>query len=138
MRLQAKNSLGDDCKKGDGADDDAKETSSIQISIPKKTAKIPKPAWALTEKAAEEADEEKDLIDGDELIEFAKNLDFDKYIDDMEIQTMIARVKQRIGDLEKDYNNESSRLEESEHRLLLRNTVGEKKVMLNWWMHVTS
>jgi len=88
--------------------------------------KAPKPMWALTEDKAAEAvvEAEEDELDG--LLDFAKNLgalrpcappnrevrfavtacllpvfpDFDKYIGDMEIATMLDTVKKRIEELE--------------------------------------
>jgi hypothetical protein len=48
-------------------------------------------------------------------LEFAKNLDFDKYIDDMEIQTMMEQVRNRIEALEK-MNDEEFEAKEGEFR----------------------
>ena len=36
----------------------------------------------------------------DELLEFAKNLDYDKYMDDIEVQAMMEQVRTRILNLE--------------------------------------
>eukprot|EP00953_Heterococcus_sp_UTEX-ZZ885_P015177 8545-Heterococcus_DN1.PRE.3 len=60
-----------------------------------------KPLWALTQidAAAAEAQAEEDEVS--ELLAFTKDLDFDKYIHDAEIQSMIDQVKRRIQELEK-------------------------------------
>lgn len=65
-----------------------------------KQGKVSRPMWALTEDKAHEASEKKEEDDAMELLAFAQNLDFEKYIDDMEIQTMMDQVKARIGELE--------------------------------------
>jgi len=65
-----------------------------------KQGKVSRPMWALTEDKAQEASEKKDEDDAMELLAFAQNLDFEKYIDDMEIQTMMDQVKARIEELE--------------------------------------
>merc|ERR1712046_427535 len=59
-----------------------------------------RPMWSVTEDQAKLMTEQKDEDDLGELLEFAKNLDYEKYIDDMEVQTMIDQVKQRIDELE--------------------------------------
>eukprot|EP00953_Heterococcus_sp_UTEX-ZZ885_P015174 8544-Heterococcus_DN1.PRE.3 len=63
--------------------------------------KAAKPLWALTQTdaAAAEAQAEEDEVS--ELLAFTKDLDFDKYIHDAEIQSMIDQVKRRIQELEK-------------------------------------
>lgn len=56
-------------------------------------SKAHKPAWAMTETAAENAIESREQEDEDDLLEFAKGLDFDRYLDDMEVSAMMERVK---------------------------------------------
>lgn len=81
------------------------------------SAKQSKPAWAFaSEKEVENLLEEKEQSEVDELINFAQSLDFDKYIGDMEVQTMMERLKKRITDLEKDVAMEESREAESDER----------------------
>ena len=55
-----------------------------------------KPAWALTEQAREQL--EDDEIEG--LMNFAADLDIDKYLDDLEVRAAIETVKRRIDELE--------------------------------------
>jgi len=64
-----------------------------------------KPKWALTEKQVKDEEEQ----DVDDLLEFTNNLDYDKYIDDLEVKHMITALKNRIDDLknkeEDDWKN---------------------------------
>lgn len=85
-----------------------------------KKVKMPKPAWAMTQDVAEINEEEKDFDDEDELMKFAKGLDFDKYIDDLEIKTMMDKVQKRILELEKESSEERLRDEEAEERAVTR------------------
>ena len=52
-----------------------------------------KPLWAMTEEKATEIAREKQDEEVEELLSFAQGLDFEKYIDDMEIATMMDQVK---------------------------------------------
>ena len=66
------------------------------------------------------AEEEKEMDDEDELMQFAKGLDFDKYIDDLEIKTMMERVQQRIKELERASEDDRQRDAEAEQRAITR------------------
>ncbi|CAM9261673.1 unnamed protein product [Chrysoparadoxa australica] len=59
-----------------------------------------RPMWSMTEDKAEALIEAKEEEELEELLAFTKNLDFDKYIRDAEIQSMIDQVKNRITELE--------------------------------------
>ena len=59
-----------------------------------------KPAWALTEKQVEEL-KEKDV---DNLLEFAYQLDYEKYIEDFEVRQALAVLKDRVNEIKKDEN----------------------------------
>jgi len=61
----------------------------------KKKEKDLKPKWAYTEKQLED-EEEGDL---DDLLAFTNNLDYDKYINDLEVKSMVAALKKRIDEL---------------------------------------
>jgi len=63
-------------------------------------AKLRRPMWALTEREAEEATERREEEAADDLLEFANNLDFDKYIADAEVSGLIENVRTRIVELE--------------------------------------
>lgn len=57
-----------------------------------------KPAWALTEKEQEDV-KEKEI---DDLLEFAYELDYEKYMDDFEVRQALAIIKDRITEIKKD------------------------------------
>lgn len=64
-----------------------------------------RPVWAMSEKQTEEKGlENGDELDQDELdlLNFANSIDFDKVINDIEVQTMLEKLQQRVLDLEKD------------------------------------
>lgn len=63
-----------------------------------------KPAWALTAETAQSKGlDEEDLVpDEDDLLAFVSGLDYDKYIADVEVKTMMDRVRRRIVELEKE------------------------------------
>eukprot|EP00596_Hydrurales_sp_CCMP1899_P007063 CAMPEP_0119044676 /NCGR_PEP_ID=MMETSP1177-20130426/33494_1 /TAXON_ID=2985 /ORGANISM="Ochromonas sp, Strain CCMP1899" /LENGTH=382 /DNA_ID=CAMNT_0007015151 /DNA_START=167 /DNA_END=1315 /DNA_ORIENTATION=- len=75
-----------------------------------------RPAWALSEIAAAAANEEKLLGDEDELLSFAEGLDFDRYIGDMEVRTVMDRLRQRISEMEREVSMEEKREGASEER----------------------
>jgi hypothetical protein len=95
-------------KATDDADIGLSSTSAISSSkkhrhgkAGRRSNKTVKPLWALTQTdaAAAEAQAEEDEVS--ELLAFTKDLDFDKYIHDAEVQSMIDQVKRRIQELEK-------------------------------------
>ena len=57
-----------------------------------------KPAWARTEKQMEE-DKEAEI---DELLEFAYELDYEKYMDDYEVRQALAIIKDRVNEVTKE------------------------------------
>lgn len=98
---------------------DDKESSTVNLdAVAKRRAKqgqAAKPRWAMTEDKAQEADLDLEEFELDGLLDFAKNLDYDKYIDDMEVATMMETVKARIAELEAaaDDDEEFERFEQS-------------------------
>ena len=54
-----------------------------------------RPMWALTEKSAEEVEEKE----ADSLVEFAKSLDFDQYMDDLEVRAALESMQNRVNKL---------------------------------------
>lgn len=93
---------------GAGSDDkDDKGSAASAAADSKAEAKLlTRPMWAMTEDDAKVAVELKDDAEADSLLAFASSLDFDKYIDDMEIQAMIDQVKSKIASLETDLEKE--------------------------------
>ena len=57
-----------------------------------------KPAWALTEEQKDELEDEE----ADDLMNFANNLDVDKYLDDLEVRAALESVRQRIQELDNE------------------------------------
>jgi hypothetical protein len=59
---------------------------------PKPGASSSKPAWAMTETEADEFEDEEASL----LVEFAKDLDYDSYIDDLEVRQALGVIRERI------------------------------------------
>ncbi|CAE8587915.1 unnamed protein product [Polarella glacialis] len=57
-----------------------------------------KPLWAMTEKEKDHFEEDE----ADDLINFAENLDFDKYVGDLEFRQAMEAIKDRTGKLQKE------------------------------------
>ena len=57
-----------------------------------------KPAWATTEKQVEEK-KDKEV---ENLIEFAFDLDYEKYLEDYEVRQALAIIKDRVGEIKKE------------------------------------
>lgn len=79
-----------------------------------------KPAWAMTEAIAGNISEAKQQEEEDELLDFAKSLDYDRYISDMEVKLMMERLRKRIQDLEKEVEVEDQREVDAESRAAKR------------------
>jgi hypothetical protein len=95
---------------------DASPVSDSKAIVPPLSKKLNKPAWAMTEdKAADEAEgKEEDVLlgtgDDDEgLLDFANNLDFNAVIEDIEVKSLMKKLKEKINALEKDVKNEDDR-----------------------------
>mmetsp|Transcript_90754 Transcript_90754/g.256262 ORF Transcript_90754/g.256262 Transcript_90754/m.256262 type:complete len:402 (-) Transcript_90754:210-1415(-) len=58
----------------------------------------PKPLWAMTEKEKDDFEE----ADAADLINFAENLDYEKYVHDLEFRQGVDAVKDRAGKLQKE------------------------------------
>ena len=63
---------------------------------PKKGSK--RPAWAVTKKMEEEEKE----MEVDNLIEFAYDLDYEKYMEDYEVRQALAIIKDRVDEIKQD------------------------------------
>lgn len=84
---------------GDDGDDEGDSDSYCLVPLKSKRASS-KPAWALTEKKAVEVEDRQEEDEVEKLLNFTRNLDFEKYIQDAEVQSMIDQVKKRILSLE--------------------------------------
>jgi hypothetical protein len=60
----------------------------------KKSSKA-KPAWAMTQKQTEEVKEQEI----DDLLEFAYDLDYDKYMEDFEVRQAFEVIRERISEI---------------------------------------
>jgi len=63
-------------------------------------AKKSKPAWATTEKQAEENKE----AEIDDLLEFAYELDYEKYMEDQDVRMALAVIKERVVKIKEEPN----------------------------------
>jgi len=63
--------------------------------------KLKKPKWAMTQDAIEELDEEEAV----ELLDFADNLNFDEYMNDLGFREGIAALKGRASKLQREQDN---------------------------------
>ena len=78
----------------EGADDEAQDKAGGS------RAAAALPMWAMTEADAEAEVDAREDDEANELLDFARGLDFDKYMDDVEISAMIDQVRDRIKVLE--------------------------------------
>ena len=72
--------------------DQKSENSKPKSSQKSKASKKSKPAWAMTEQQLEEKKE----AEIDDLLEFAYELDYEKYMDDFEIRQVFSIIKDRV------------------------------------------
>lgn len=61
-------------------------------------APVSKPLWAMTEQEKDHFEEEE----ADDLINFVENLDFDKFVGDLEFRQALGALKDRTGKLKKE------------------------------------
>jgi hypothetical protein len=86
----------------------------------KKQGAANKPKWALTEEEEAEKrkieEEERQRKEEQELLNFASGLDYDSYVNDLEVGIMLKALKQRINELQQDENWRKKVLEEQEKK----------------------
>lgn len=87
--------------------------NNIMAAMPKLQQR---PAWAMTEEETKIQSEAKELFDENELLDFAKNLDYDRYIADMEVKQMMQLLAKRIKEMEIDISSDYKREQETEER----------------------
>jgi len=110
----------DSSSKGEADDDRAAQAKHTSSSNSQLHSKQSKPAWAMTEKAADNQKEELQEQEENLLLDFAQSLDFDKYIGDIEVQTMMERLRKRITELEKEVVQEELRSADADSRAALK------------------
>ena len=81
-----------------GLDMNVAPSAPKQKSTATKSKKSSKPAWAKTEKQMEE-EKEKEI---DELLEFAYDLDYDKYMEDFEVKQAFEIIRDRVNEIKQD------------------------------------
>ncbi|CAD8102895.1 unnamed protein product [Paramecium primaurelia] len=70
-----------------------------------------KPVWAMTKEEEEEHIKQEE----DELLNFVENLDYDSYINDLEVNVMLKALQQRVSDIKKE-GNWKEKLEQGEKK----------------------
>jgi len=75
--------------------DNLSKASAPSVASKKKKQGASKPAWAKTEGQVEE-DKEAEI---DDLLEFAYELDYEKYMEDYEVRQALAIIKDRVNEL---------------------------------------
>jgi hypothetical protein len=104
---------------------DVVESKSMDASDAKAERKHIKPAWAQSSKDVESALDNDENMEIDSLLDFANNLDFEKYVNDIEVKSMITLLQKRIAGLEKDIATETQ-VSES---IVNQPKLAEKKVL---------
>ena len=64
-----------------------------------KGASKSKPKWAMTAEEAEDKDDEEFMSQHNDLLNFAKNLNYEKFIDDFEMQEALSIMKERVDEI---------------------------------------
>lgn len=83
-------------------------------------AAVKKPVWAMSESQAQLISDAKDQAEEDDLLDFAKSLDYDRFIADMEVKVMVEKLRERIQELERDVDQEKEREVDAETRAARR------------------
>ena len=74
----------------------SKKSSASQAAKKGKKGGAPqKPAWAMTEQQTEDNKE----AEIDDLLEFAYELDYEKYMEDYEVRQALAIIKDRVNEM---------------------------------------
>lgn len=61
-----------------------------------------KPKWAMTQEEAEKVEEQQQEKEVDQLLQFVNELDYDKFISDLEVRQALEIVKERVEEIKKD------------------------------------
>ena len=70
----------------------------IPVQEKKKGKNRPLPLWAMTREQAENMEEQE----VDDLLEFAYELDYEKYMEDLQVRQALAVLKNRVKNLKKE------------------------------------
>ncbi len=91
----------------------AKSSSSAKLASKGKGSR---PAWAQSSSQAEQKDDLESKGDEEALMEFAQSLDFNQYIGDIEVKSMMDRLRKRIVELEREVAVDDARELDAEER----------------------
>lgn len=78
----------------------------------KKKLASKKPAWAMTEEDISGSHDKE----ADELLEFVESLDFESFVDDLEVRAALAAARERIETLSERVEDRERRVEEAESK----------------------
>lgn len=87
--------------------DDSTVASSIASTVSKRKV----PAWCQSEAAHEAAEDTAVIDDENNLLDFVNGLDYEKYNEDLELQTLMGQVKKRIKLLEREHKKDETKLQ---------------------------
>ena len=107
-RKRAAGKVNNESKNASDEDGIASDGLTVASSTaPAESDTLKKPAWCQseTDREASEMDEEAKLLD------FVDSLDFDQYSQDLELQTLMDQVKERIKTLERDNKKDGTKLQ---------------------------
>ena len=90
-------------------DEDCDGDTLISSSSAESVARA-RPAWCQTEKEREASEDAAKLEEECRLLDFVDGLDFDQYSEDLELQTLIGQVKQRIKAIELENKKDETKL----------------------------
>ena len=100
------------CVSDQDTDDSTVATAASTIaSAATECSKRPKPAWCQSEAAHEETEELAAIEDEANLLDFANGLNFDEYTEDLELQTLLNKVQERIQTLKKETKKDETKLQ---------------------------
>ena len=86
-------------------DDDSTVASTVASTVSDNKRK--KPAWCQSETDREAAEIDDEI----NLLSFVEGLDFDQYTQDLELQSLMGQVKERIKLLEREHKKDETKLQ---------------------------
>jgi hypothetical protein len=98
-----RNSTTQQCNEADG-NLQAELERTLGAEQTKRSGGSKKPMWAMTSDAAEEQEE----ADVDDLVSFARSLDFEEFLSDLEVKTAMEAMQKRIRSLKRSQRSDNS------------------------------
>eukprot|EP00804_Cyclotella_cryptica_P002660 CCRYP_009587-RA/>CCRYP_009587-RA protein AED:0.08 eAED:0.08 QI:2055/1/1/1/0.66/0.75/4/453/327 len=127
-------------KKENGQNDEqlsnpqATEVEAAEVEHVSSAKTKQKPAWCQTEDASKTAEDHAEETDAMALLDFVDNLNFDQYNEDLELQTLMSQVKERIKSLQKEKKKDETRLQacvDSEKAALRAEALGDQSLFVD-------